>query len=484
MTPALISASMVNEVVASLPNPMFMALKQSLPRYIDDVERDLGVTVYETMLNDAQVASDFETLVLSVLSEGIRVAPAIDPVSSTRGTVDPKLKAEAETAALYAKFVERSFDRVKDGMLGVTYDLLRGIAYGHRVAEIVTEWGDGEDSGKMVLSAIKPKPRSNVGFVVDQVGNLIGMLAIQPGKGMTTLPEIWTYGETTAEQLLPVEKFLIWSNNTENSVVSGKSVLRPAYTAWFIKKNILPDWYKYLRQFGTPAVIGKTPEGKDTVNSVDKTTGEILLDSSSNPVLISAIWDLLQSLLAWQNSYALAVPGGTEIDLVESKGDGNAFDVATAYFNREISKAILGTAQLTQEAKHESRSSKDAGQDVVGLRVSWYRQRLGEVLKGLSKLLIGFNFGADQVRLAPNIVCSKAEQQDRGEMMKAYSTAKSAGLIHDSQLPGIWEELGLPEVDPEILEAERADRIEERRLATRHKSTLMDPAGDNEEEDA
>lgn len=470
MTP---DASMLRELVTSLPNPLLMALRQSLPRYIDDVERTIGADVYEQMLRDPQVAADFNTLRLSVLSEGFRVAPAVE--MPTGDSVPAEVEAQANEAAEFVTFIERAIKRMKTPFMVQMFDMLRGIAYGNRVGEIVLDFAlSGEDAGKLVLMDIRPKPKKHIGFVMDPVGTLVGIVGVQPAEGMTALPEVFSLSSEDMAKVLPVGKFIVFTHDMQDGLPTGTAVLRPAYNPWFVKKNIVPDYFKFLRQFGTPSIIGKA--GSEQVSAVNKATGEILESVDGNPMVISAVWDLLQTLLAFQNSVALAVPKDTEIDVVESRSDGQAFAAAFTFLNSEISKAILGTAQVSLEAQHESRSSKAVGQDVLGLRVSWYRFLLGVSLQPMVRLLIEQNFGADKVDLAPMVVFTRVEQQDKAALIEAYSRAKASGLVIEPQLKRIWEECGMPIPTEEEMAAWEQKQHDEM-VKRQDMSKVIDPVG-------
>lgn len=470
-----ITTAMLKEMVTGLTSPMFNALKISLPRYIDDIERDLGTDIYDQMLRDAQIAADFETLRLSILSEGYRVAPAVDPVPAT-AKVDAETKARSERALEYSQFIERNLNGMDGAFLLRLHDMLLGLAQGHRVAEVTCNLAtDGEDKGRLVLTDVRPKPRSNVSFVVDQLGKLVGILAIQPEEGQTTLPQVFGMGSETWAHMLPVEKFVIFTNNERDGLPLGSSTLRPAYTPWYIKKNILPDWYKFLRQFGTPAIIGITGD-TPTVNSIDKATGELLLDLDGNPKLISAVYDLLQTLLAWQNSAAMALPFGATVELVESKTDGAAFDHAQRFLNAEISKSILGTAQVSLEAQHESRSSKGVGQDVFGLRVSWNRQCIGFAFTRLFRYLIVQNFGASEKDLTPMLVLTKAKDEDRIELMKGIATLRTSGTLPDLLVPQALGEVGF-DIDLEVWQDEQEQKREREEMIAGNMGKVMNPKG-------
>lgn len=167
----------------------------------------------------------------------------------------------------------------------------------------------------------------------------------------------------------------------------------------------------------------------------------------------------MNALLGWVNAYALVVPNGSTVELMRSEGNGEAYLHSLDWFGREIHQAILGTSQATKEAQHESRSSKQVGQDVVGLRIADTQMRLSAILtECVSKFLVWWNDGDEAAKLAPYISLTKTEQQDVPEMLKALSGAYANGFIHHSQLQALDARLGLPPRDMEQVRAELAEK--------------------------
>ena len=92
--------------------------------------------------------------------------------------------------------------------------------------------------------------------------------------------------------------------------------------------------------------------------------------------------------------------------------------------------------------------------------------------------MVRINHGDDAVRLAPLVRLSNVEQQDKAELIKAYAAARASGLIHDSQLPGIDEECGMPQRDMEQVRADKAADLAMQQLTIASKAADMyDPAG-------
>lgn len=455
------------------------SIRAVMPTYVDDITYSQGIDIYDRMLRDTDVKSAFETWRLAVTSEGLSVLPAFAmPVMPE--AADPQDIADGELALEYCEFIQRTIDQAEYSFHDSVKGLLDGAAYGSKCAEIVLEFGTAEDASRLVLKAVKPRPSKNFVYVVDEHANLLGVRPVtnSPGLGASPLsPE-------AMKEVLPASKFLIYTNDPADCDVRGRSLLRSAYTPWFLKTQVLPEFFKYLKAFATPSVIGKTsPTDPMLVPASDPATGEQMISSTGEQQMISAEKRLLTSLIAWANAYALAVPAGTEVDLLWSSGDGAAFRHALDWFGRQINEAILGTAQATREAQHESRSSKDVGQDVLGLRVADARIRMDQLLTKLVRLLIEVNFGVAGLAHAPKITLAKAEQQDKAALLDSYSKAFVAGFIHHSQLPALHAELGLPSADYEMMALEREEAASARERAAEESRRIFEPDADETDSD-
>lgn len=472
----------LNEFVSGGYQAALMAVKSALPSYIDDLTRDFGGDLYERMQTDDAVSSAFGYYKLGILSDGIRWEPA-KPMPGLWEKPDPATLQDAQIAQEYRDFLAGCVeDGAMDGLslIDVADDLLDGLASGHRVAEIVLKWDAASDVSRLVVRALKPKERSATAFVVDEYRNVLGLLGADPKwGGMVQAAVVGLGADFDPNTLVPLEKCLIYQHAMKSGDPRGTSALRAAYLPWFLKTNVLPDFFKYLKQFASPGIVGKTPVDAPMEPVTDK-DGHPIKDGEGNFELITAQHALMQALEMWMNATILAVKGGTEIDFLQSQGDGQAFLNACDYFDRQITRAILGTDGLTMAAKHDSQGAKDAGQDVVGLKIAFQKGRLASVLTGLARLLVRVNFGDAAVRLAPRAVLAKTEQQDFAVRLDAYSKAYASGFLHDSMLAAADADLGLKGRDMEAMAREKAEAKDMARLAAGDLQNAMNPGIDPE----
>lgn len=455
-------------------SPAMIAVRRALPQYVDDVTKDFGGEIYERMITDPVVASAVDSIQLSVLSDGVAFVPSHTPPTGF-GTPDPAQVAEAQKAREVCDFVRRAFDGSEST---VASELLGCLIFGFKVAEITLRPGTGEDSGRLVLKSCKGKHFRLINFVVDDALNVDGLVAAKPGSVVNGVGNTASIVDPeTSANFLPRWKFALAQYRPQNGDPRGTSILRPAYNAWFIKSQILPDYYKYLRQFATPSIVGKTPEN-DALGTAFKTDvdGVVEVDGSGNPLYITAEQALYNAISIFVNGSILAVKGGTEIEILYSAGNGEAFTNAYDYFDKQIVTAIMGTSRASMEGKGGDKGGSSVAQDITQLRVAYLKELVASVIyRDIVRLLVTVNYGEAMLKYAPNVALKQVEQQDWARELDAISRAKQSGVILDAHLPEIWGRFGF-EADGEAVRAELEDRATQARLDAENMAKVLDPA--------
>lgn len=474
---------MLSEYVAGAELTMLAALKKALPQYIDDVTREQGNDVYDRMLRDDDVESAMETLKTGILADGITVVPAVDAPQQEDTTSDGKKTAtDAKTSDDYKQYIERRLAAMRPTTRALAYELLDGLILGNKVAEkIAVMVESGPDAGKMGFRAIKCRPRHNLSFVVDSFNNLLGFLSIQPQAGIYTLGTQVILGDPAAlPNFLPRDKFVVFTHNPKNNDPRGSSIARAAYNPWFIKTQIVPEYFNYLHHFGSPTVVGYTPDNGPTPVYVDDVDvdGVAVLNLDGTTKQISAEMALKMALQKFVNSGVIAVRGGSKVELLASAGEGQAFLNAFRYFGEAIHQAILKTSQASKEAKHSSKASGGIGQDTVDMVILFYRWLLEDCMNDdIVETLMLASFGEESRPLWPRISLSKSNKHDKAAMMTAYANLIKAGGLHESQYPGMDRELDLPERDMAAVAADKALELEIARESALLGQDVLQPNG-------
>lgn len=474
---------MLEEVVLGSIDGYPSLFKSSLPPYADPLTKAYGQDLFRRMMKDPVIAGEVDTRCLAVLADGINLMPAVDvPVSANP---DPKVVRDADQSKMLLDFTKRCFALLDDSeasLNDVARDLLDGLPYGHKIAEKVLQWGSGEDAGKLVLKAIKPRDSRLVNFIVDEHANVLGFMAAKKDNqgsmplGYTSMSlERLRNDPSFAER----SRFAVFRNRGENADPRGMSILCPAYNAWYIKTQLWPEFYKYLKQFGTPIIVGKTPDAAPDQFKYDDEGNLVAINDQ--PVTVSPQVALFNKLLGLLNASVVVVPFGTEVDLKQSEGDGQAFLNANDYFDRQMVIAISGTSRQSLEAKHGSKADTGTAQDVAGLRIANDKIRLAGVInRDIIRPLIRDNFGSAAVRLAPVAALSATEQQDLADMWRAVASLETSGALDDTMRPQVYLKAGLPAPDLEARQVEREERKQLEVLRAGNMGKLMDPSIDEE----
>ena len=396
-----------------------------LPHPIDDLSSDLGLDVYDRMRKDPQVRSCVRLLQASILEDGVQLSPAVSDQQADGYDVAVEIKDEAEWM----------LDNLDPDLSSVLYDLSLAICYGHRVAEQVYEQQRGIKKDSLLqLTRLKVKPNKSYALVVDPYMNLVG---VSPSvsvleRGITTM------------DVLPRSKFLVLTWDGEDSDPRGRSILNAAYTPWWRKYQIVPEWLRYLAQFGGPSLIGYTAEGAVPTPSVDA-YGNPVLDADGNVVMTTPEEALLAALLQFQNSTSLALPYSSKVDLVQSSGTGEAFTGSIVLCNSEMTKAILTQELATEQSRNQARAAAQVHQDALDTIIRQGKTTIARALvRDLLRPWIRYNWGDEKLRFCPSVTLGTTEEQDRPETVRAFATLFSSGYLHPTQLPAVDRMLGLP----------------------------------------
>lgn len=403
------------------------AKKRVLSHAFDDLSGDLGIDVYERMMMHPQVSAKINILRTWVLQSGVTFVPA----------VTDKHADGYQQASELVTWAERVFDDLDTATDDVLLDMTLALAYGSRVAELISEY-DTTYTGRtqLVIRRINVKPVRSTRFVVDDFMNVLGIYGGRVLDGNDPRPHV-----------LPREKFAIWSFRPKDNDPRGSSLLRPAYNAWNMHLQTLPEYYKYLVQFASPSLVGKTAEGAER---------EMLYDDNGDPLReVTAQEFLLSQLLAFQNGTALALPAGAELDALWSSGEGKAFLNAFELFNNEIAVAITSQLLATEQGKYGSRSQAGVHQDTISITVQQMKRSICRMLRrDVLYDTIRVNYGDDIAALAPLISLGETEQRDWATELQA--AGRVGYKVAPSHLPDLDSRFGLParEIEEAILLAE------------------------------
>jgi hypothetical protein len=403
---------------------------------IDDVSRDFGDDVWERMNLDPIVSATLTILMSSVLEDGFRFSPAIS---------DPK-DPDIELATYIHKRATKMFSSLTTRLSDVAWDMLRSFHLGNRVSETI--WKYVEEDGRLFLdvAAIKPRPRRSLAFVVDVYGNHYGFTIVDPKNFRVPNPDAVI--AIDSKEFLPRDKFWVHSFRMKDEDPRGTSILRPAFSSWVGKIQILAERQKHLSRFGSPTIIGMTPEDAKDVPILDAVTQQ------PTGRYINAQHALYLGLLQVHNGTVMATIGGTTFQVIQAQGGGEAFTAGLSYEDKAIVKTILTQTLATEDSAHQARAAAQVHKGSIDTIVKQSKQGFGDSFRDdVLKVWVRRNWGPQYEHLAPLVSLGVTEAPDLAAMMNAVAALFKIGFFSKSQITGLDELLNLTSRLPSELES-------------------------------
>jgi SPP1 gp7 family putative phage head morphogenesis protein len=190
-----------------------------------------------------------------------------------------------------------------------------------------------------------------------------------------------------------------YTNNPKYQNPYGKSDLRPAYNAWFVKRQVV----RYLGIFleGSAKPI---PVGRYDVNSPEGTADT-----------------LLEILKTFQIKTALALPKEIQVDFLESKSNGEAFHKAINIFNMFIGRAMFIPDLLGMSGSETSGGSLALGKEQMNIFFMHINRRRATIEKIIQKHILRtlclYNYGDVDV---PEFKLNPLDDQAAIELAKVW----------------------------------------------------------------
>ena len=273
----------------------------------DDLyQKDFTYQVYEDMLKDDQVSVATALKKDLVLASGWDIHPT--------GEDQEDMVKELTTA------LGEDPDVPLENLLK---EILSAYDFGFSVSEKLFK---KKDDGNITLKNIKTRHPGTWLINTDNKGNV------------TKYEQIGT--EATASDIDP-KSLIHYINNPAWQNPYGTSDLRAAYSAYFIKKQIVRYYAIFIEKAASPTPIAKYPDNLEDA-AIDK---------------------LFNSIKAFQAKSAMAVPKEVDIEFLESKSNGEAFVKGINIFNMFIGRALLIPDLLGFQGSETSGGSFSLGEN-------------------------------------------------------------------------------------------------------------------------
>lgn len=403
--------------------------------YSDIYDRDLPRFNYESvraMRFDAEVHAAVEFVLDAMLADGVETVAAVYED-------DPEFELAEEISA----FVRRNLLETCKFFLRTYKTLMRGaFTRGHKLGEIVLKLeNEGIDAGKLVLDKIKVKPNSATGFVVNEYLDVIGIFAVYQGQSIFSIKSV------SPENIVPLDKFVICTFETEDEDPRGVSQIKAAFEPACDNRETRAQYNLYRRKSAIRSYLAKFTEDvrdkKIPLKNADGTAKIVNgVQQTKTPATAAA-----ETLSQMKNDTMAVFPFPIDIDVLDADGTGEQFERSYKINGQLIRKAILLQSGATGEADKGGlgKAGKEVDERVLNRRINSFRRDRELELYGLGKTLVELNYGRDKLHLTPAISLGDAEKSDFSALQKSYADA--GYQLHESQFDEIDRKLGNPKRD-------------------------------------
>lgn len=416
----------------------------ALPQTIDDAELLYGPDIYDRMKREPILGGIERVLKILTLSDGLTVTPSHQqpPITST----DPDAQADFEKADLMAQYVRSVLARLADidrPIMRTLWNLMDATRLGHKIAEVTYDTiPDGDFKGRLGIKELRPKPRENYAFVVDEKNRFRGIIAKIPG-GSIALRTGVVFDVSQIPNTISPDKLLVLSFDDQDADPRGRSWWRELYDPWYRKQILKPEHLKTGVQFGGGMISVVMPDGKRAELVDDPSGGQIRNAKGGKVTLLDAtLWAAAQL----KNGGVGVFEFGTVIDVHTPKANSQFFDQSFAMFDREMVTAFLQTARSILEARHGSKADSESAQDLLDELKMYIRTCICELLTSkLFRTLVINGYGPEWAKYCPKATMQRTSRPD---------FAVNATAV--AQLAAVFDQLAVTPNQKEYLKTEVA----------------------------
>ena len=359
--------------------------KGELPDQEDFNPSDFDLEIYDKMLTDGQVKAGLDMIKLSTTAKGFVV----------QGD-DPETKK-------YADFINENFELIRGNIEDVLGEMLTALDYGYSCTEKVFE---RDSRGHIVLKKLKVLNPHSVRVKTDKFGDIE---YIKQRVGSKVIK-------------IPAGKIIWYAHDKRFGNPYGQSVLRTTYKHWFIKDKMYRFANIAYERYGTPLLVGKVQDAKDTAK----------------------MKDLMKRI---NGMTGLAISGGDELTAIQ--GSNADFVGYIEHHDRKIMESMLVPPMMLGLSRGQSGSyALSTNQfDVFMFRLQALQRDLKALIEEeIIRPLVDLNF--PNVRKYPAFNFKPLTKEDAKTMSEVFTAMITAEVIAPTE-DWIREELGFPEMSPQ-----------------------------------
>lgn len=362
----------------------------------DDLYQKVGdYTIYEEMENDDQIA------VCLQLKEDLILGSGYYFECQEEG--QEEIQWDLERA--FYEDLDRSFDEILS-------EILTANRFGFSLSEKIFKT---REDGSLTLKDVKTRHPNTWLIETDPAGN-VQSYKQQAGLG---------------ENLEIDPKSLIhFINRSRFGNPYGKSDLREAYNAWFVKRHVIRFYSIFLEKAASP-----TPVGKYDAIKTEKQDAE----------------DTYNALKKLQTKTALLIPNSIELEWFTSNNSGDAFIKGLNIFNMFIGRALLVPDLMGYQGAETGGGSYSLGKEQIGLfarHVERRRKHLERIInKHLVDPLVKYNFGI--LEHYPKFKLKPISEDNTLEFAKVFLQAVNGKLYKptEEEINHFRDLIGFPQSD-------------------------------------
>lgn len=354
--------------------------------------------IYESMLEDDQVAAAMQLKKDLVLGSGFDITGSEDVKDEIIDDIFQALQDDQEIPFE---------DQLEE--------LLTSYEFGFSLSERIFK---KRDDGTLTLKCLKTRHPNTWRIHQDKYGAVSKYVQITTG----------------GDREIPDKNLIHYINNRRFQNPFGRSDLKAAHTAWRIKVEVLKYYAIFLEKHAGGTAISKYPRNMPKGPRAD---------------LYSAIKKL-------QSSTAINVPEGVEIEILEAKTDGQAFQMAINLFNTLIGRAVMIPDLLGFSGSETSGGSFSLGKNQMDIFFKHIRRRRRTLEKLVNHFLIKpivvYNHG--MLDEFPKFEFKPIEDEDGHELAKIWLEAIKGKLYKptDEEINYFREQVKFPRGEIERVE--------------------------------
>lgn len=393
----------------------------------DELMRQHGYELYERMLTDAEVDASVDALIQASNSQPLQT---ISPLH-----VDDPDYALSQELVEFTNFAFSRFD-----MDSWRKEQLRQcLTYGNAVSEV--DWdiiASGKWKDHLTIKALRLQRPQDYGFIVDRWGEIYGVAPLGQAAGTqfplgNLIPLNTTAHAKLLEGAIPRYKLTVWTWEKRGTDPRGRSILIPAFIAWWSKQRAIEEWSCWLGRYAQPS-LWATP-GPDAVPLC-------ITHPDGSQTITQPTEALLQALVQFKSGSVLALPFGSTVELLTASGGAEPFISSIELFNKEITRSILGQHLATGEGKSQTRGAVEIQALVLRLLIAGIRRFVANMIRtDLIKPLIEANYG-DVGYLLPDV--DLGDGDGFPPTVTEIAVLFQSGYFSEDQLTYLDKILGLP----------------------------------------